>query len=468
MISSRQMRAPFDFDRRTLVFFFLGQGVLIFLCAVCPLVVPAATVGILFLWLASRHPFFAVNSLILLHIFIVESTEGVSVPEVFVGLLLFYVVSIWFFKKGFLEQTQVVFNRADCGLILFLSSCVFSLIPAVLFGVFFSRWVRELVPFMTFMLFFPLRDALRNKKDVQIVVAMLFILCLFAVFRNLVRYRSAIAIAEMYWQIASSRAASNEPFFFVSIVLAVSVLLFTVSWKVRILMSVLVSVFALALIITFSRGYWIATGIAFIVLFILSPLRTKIKILLFTGIVVMLSGMVVMLFFGDFGRLLLESVFGRFVTIGSFLEDPSFRSRLAESAKVIGYILRNPILGYGLGKEYEFVSIIPREMPTAYVHNVYLFLMFKIGLAGTLMFLYFYGRMIRQGYRNYRIQTDAILKAVMLGVLSYLIAMLPLSVSSPQFIQKDSILLIAVGMAILSFGEQYSLRKCELNPNGED
>lgn len=58
--------------------------------------------------------------------------------------------------------------------------------------------------------------------------------------------------------------------------------------------------------------------------------------------------------------------------------------------------------------------------------------------------------MIYTGIVMFKHQKDTILKAILFGIISYLLAMLPLSLSSPQFYQKDSVLLIVFGMAIIS------------------
>ena len=457
---------PFVLNGSAVLLLVLGQAILILMCEAFSFFIPLGFLALILLWLPWHNMFLSLNGLILLHIFIVESTEGVSAQEVIVGFVLFYIIGVWFFTRVMMEDERILETGGDRALVLFVGCCMLSIVPGLLYGVSLQKWARELIPLLSYLILFPLRQVLRSRREIRIVVVTLFVLCLMAVFRNILRYRSSMAAVEMMWQIASSRTASNEPFFFMSLILAASILLFSKSWKVKVLMAWLVGVFALALIITFSRGYWVATALGLSILFLLVPGRIKVRILVFGGAVILFSGLIITFFFGEFGELILESVLGRFVTLGSFLDDPSFRSRITESVKVLSLIRQNPVWGYGLGMEYDFVSAIPREMPTAYVHNAYLYLIFKTGILGTLAFFIFFFSGIKEGMRRIREESDLFVKAVRLGIMSSLLAMIPLSITSPQFVQKDSILLISVGLAILLGGHRSS--KANVHGSGSE
>jgi hypothetical protein len=45
--------------------------------------------------------------------------------------------------------------------------------------------------------------------------------------------------------------------------------------------------------------------------------------------------------------------------------------------------------------------------------------------------------------------SDPFLHPLVLGIMCIMIAMIPLSITSPQFIQKDSILFLALGTGII-------------------
>jgi O-antigen ligase len=426
-----------------------GQAALILGCAFAGIWVPAAIVGCLCVWRTLKRPFLGVLLIVLLQVFVVKGNKGMSIAEVGVGLYLFLFLLVWFFNAHFIRFQPILEHRMDAALFLFFGFCVFSLVPGLLEGVSLMKWARELIPFIPLLLLFPLRRLLTTKKRIYWLMAAVLALCLFSAGRNLFRYRSAVAIAEVYWQLAASRQTSNEPLFFVPIVVSMGVFLFSSSRRTKIAMAVLVSLFSVALIVTFSRGYWVATVLAMVLFYVFSPHEVKRRALVYLGLLLGASSLIAVVFFGGLAKLIFDSVFGRMATIGSVLVDPSIKGRIREAEALVGYIRENPVLGYGLGKYYSFISLFPREMPTDYVHNAFLFLLFKVGIAGFVSYLLFFLAGIAEGFRAYRMQTDETLKAVVLGITCFLIAMLPLSLSSPQFYQKDSVLLIVIGIAIV-------------------
>ena len=153
--------------------------------------------------------------------------------------------------------------------------------------------------------------------------------------------------------------------------------------------------------------------------------------------------------FGNIGTFLFQAIGERFASIGKTTKDVSFLNRIIESKAIIEYIKSNPIWGFGLGSTYRFNSLIPREMPTWYVHNGYLFILFKLGIPGLISLLMFIFISIYNGYRCIRKEKDDFIRGIVIGFVACLIAMLPLTLSSPQFIQKNSLLIISLGTGII-------------------
>ncbi|MEK7728301.1 MAG: O-antigen ligase family protein [candidate division KSB1 bacterium] len=202
--------------------------------------------------------------------------------------------------------------------------------------------------------------------------------------------------------------------------------------------------FALALIITFARGYWIAAALGVLAIFWLLPARDKTRMTIYFGILTLITIGVVFIFFGDLAEFFLKTISSRFHTVGGAVQDKSFANRLAEWQAVFAQIKANPVLGYGLGKTYSYNALIPIEMPTWYVHNTFLFVWYKIGLFGLIALVLFLAGMLARGLHIYRTNNDKFLKAFSLGLVGCIIALVVVSFSSPQFIEKDSSLLGAL------------------------
>jgi O-antigen ligase len=84
------------------------------------------------------------------------------------------------------------------------------------------------------------------------------------------------------------------------------------------------------------------------------------------------------------------------------------------------------------------------EMPTAFVHNTVLFLWFKVGIVGMICLLVFVGGIFLRCFRTFKTEPDVFLKTLLIGLLACLVSMFVLTPSSPQFIDKDSMLVGAL------------------------
>ena len=90
---------PFVLNGSAVLLLVLGQAILILMCEAFSFFIPLGFLALILLWLPWHNMFLSLNGLILLHIFIVESTEGVSAQEVIVGFVLFYIIGGWFFTR---------------------------------------------------------------------------------------------------------------------------------------------------------------------------------------------------------------------------------------------------------------------------------------------------------------------------------------------------------------------------------
>ena len=101
---------------------------------------------------------------------------------------------------------------------------------------------------------------------------------------------------------------------------------------------------------------------------------------------------------------------------------------------------------------------------TWYSHNAFLYFIYKLGLPGLITFLLFYFSIIKYGIEFIKTESNAIENPAAKGTVALFIAMFFLSISSPQFYQKDSILIIALlGGLIRNFHERYYTRKIEVD-----
>jgi O-antigen ligase len=294
--------------------------------------------------------------------------------------------------------------------------------------------------FIPFLFYFPVREYVGTTGNYkQILWALLSISTVVAIV-NLFRYRNAIAIAYYLFEVWGKRQVAEEPLYMSAILLSFAVILMTKKSNILILLSLVINIISLG--VTFSRGYWVATifGV-FVFLLIVGYANVKKMIWIFGGVAIFLTLISILLFPNIIGSMS-RGILMRIGTIG--WNDISFQTRLNESNRVISLIAHSPILGYGLGSVFSYYDLITKYHVTNwYIHNGYLFLMFKFGIVGTFLFLTYYGRFTFSCYRSISQFRYSGIRPIFVSIFSISIAMLILSFSSPQFYDKASVLILS-------------------------
>ena len=203
------------------------------------------------------------------------------------------------------------------------------------------------------------------------------------------------------------------------------------------------------LLLTQSRGFWLAFAFGAAFLFAVVDRRRKGRLLALgagAAVAVVAVGAAVS---SDFVRLLAETLSDRLLSVrGSLSRDASLVGRLYEARGVLAGIAENPVLGHGLGVPFTFVDVLSRTTGTStFTHNGYLSLWYRFGVVGTALVVYWWGRSVACGLRAYadRAAPDA-LRLAGLGAAAALVAFTLSALSSNPFWHKDSLF----GFAYLS------------------
>lgn len=411
---------------------------------------PPLLAGMLFFVWSLYRPRVWIFTVILLYSIILQRSEGITIWEVLFAAYCFGGIGLWILQR-IQRESEVTVHSADRFLLAFLLLCVLSVVPALLNGADVVKWFRELMIFYAYLLYFPVRQAIRHYRVLPWIGFGFLVLSLTIAVNNFLKYKTAASSAVYLWELLSGRQTANEPLFVTSILIGMALFLFVRSTSARAIILALVSFFALALALTFSRGYWIGLFVGIAVLFMLfkgkERWRLSVTLLMLAGV----AAIVLLVVFQSTGLAILGSMADRLTAKSlSPALDLSLQSRLSETSIVVESILTNPILGSGLGVLFKFPDPISKTtFETWYVHNGYLFLWFKVGLAGLMCFLLAYGAMLRDAYKLFREQPETFESHLLAGVIAVLVAMSVISLTSPQFITRDSILIISSCWAIV-------------------
>lgn len=306
--------------------------------------------------------------------------------------------------------------------------------------------------FFMFLLAYPaLMSFMKYHAFRSSIFVALLIVAFTVLVENIYNYQEILLNATMEWQAEKARSTTSEfvlmtaaTFFFA---LGSTVQSF---WK-RLLCVLPVIAFIVGLIITQSRGFWIACLLSFFVVFLVSTRFEKGRVLLVSTITFSLLGIGLVIFSQEY-LTVIGGLGARVASFSSLGLDISLIERARESNTILELVGRNPIAGYGLGVEYDRWFLVPMHVEaTSYIHNGYLNLWFKFGLIGLITILAISYQILRKSYHFLNRDTDLLQRTFLKTILASWVGAMVVSITSPQFYSFDGIMLLVVFCAYLSY-----------------
>lgn len=413
---------------------------------------PLVILGITYVVWSYKRPEYVLGTIILLHILILERSESISVPEIVFGLYFFGFVAFWFVRELLIRDTRIVRSSLDGFLLAFLALCFVSIDLASSKDASALKGLREFLTIATFLLYFPGRDVMKKKNGRYIVLAAYVILTVVLAAKNLINYRSSLNAATYTWEILSGRKASNAHFFVATTIFSTALFATLRTWRTRILVFGLLLFSVLALFVSFTRGFWLGTLLGLGVLFILFEKEPRWRLVRIGLVVSLLSAGLVYAMGGEIGTSVLQSLLRRFTSSEGAFTDISFMNRIVESRAALAMFEKNPLVGNGFGATFHYFSLLTKTtFESWYIHNGYLFLLFKVGILGTVLFLGFVYNLLKQGLIvSRKLGSVPVLRAAVRSVLGIMAAFMLIALTSDMFIEKQSLLIFVLSASLIS------------------
>ena len=422
---------------------------------VVPLVVGAAV------WLV-RHPYPFLLMALAGFVLIATNSDGLQVTEIGYGLFFMGYLAYWYIRHFYLEERRLLYSVTDWAVMLFLIYIFASISWALFFGARLSVIFGEALILIMLAFYFPIKEACaENKKHVRDMLLVLCWIGCFTAVRNLIEYREGLASADKLYQILTGRVSMNEVLLMMPALGALSYLIYAGTWRMRIVLAGLFILFFGSLIVTQSRGYWVAFLLGALALFLLTDARRKGRIVVLFG-----SGLIGFLIIGfvlfpDYILLVSAGVIDRFASLGTALtSDISLVNRFYESKAAWSYIKTNPILGFGMGTPYEYFNIISdHNRNWSFIHNGYIGVWYKYGLVGLGLFMTFWLRSIYTGIKLFKRESaPRELRLAALAATICLIAELLVANTSTPFQIADGTLMLTMMGGIINGSYSYTER----------
>lgn len=376
---------------------------------------------------------------------------GFNITNVFLILLVF----VWLIKR---RNNMPFFIKNPLNLVILLF--IFLTYISLWTGFFatgisaFGEPFHEYKRFITlFILFFLIVNNVSDKKNaMRIIYVMTFVILLIA-YVDIKEFRGAgvfhfddnvrIQLLGMNPNYLGALFAQFIPLF---------VTLFVMSKKLRnkifYLICFLISL--PALLFTYSRGAYLAIAVALLVIGILGGKKTFYSLFLLLVVAIFAQSIA----FG-YGRIIPPSIKERIEMIKGEKadQDISVQNRKEIWAITKEYISSSPIFGYGFGASHR---VLPMD-----IHNMYLKFAFDSGLPTLLIFILFILTAFRISFKVYFNANDDFEKAVSLGFIGSLIAMVIGNFFGERFnrLAANGYFVILMSIVVRIYAEQNKLAR---------
>lgn len=259
--------------------------------------------------------------------------------------------------------------------------------------------VQETFVFSLFLFYF-VATSLFDTALVKRLVAVIVLASLAASVQYILGFAMSAAA------VGPGRVVSRQVnIFLVSVPFLVSFLFFDPSRRRKLVYFVLLLVMMVGILLSQTRGIWIALilQVACLLLLYRKRLGPKAIPFLVTFVMIVLISMCGIFFFFQrtTGLNVLSLLSRRALTVRHMFLDPAMMERVVANRAVLQEIKHVPLLGSGLGSTISYVFFGHRSVVN-WIDNAYTVLLWKVGLLGFAIFVWMLIAALRQAVKLYR------------------------------------------------------------------
>ena len=425
-------------------------------------VLPVAILGAVAMCFFFANPLINLVVAIVGFVLIASNETGFQVMEVAYAAYLFAVLMMWFLHHVVLGSENILTEKVDRALTIFLCLLPATLILTAVFHGDFRVAASELISLSMLLIYFPVKHTVvHHKFGPRIMLTTVVLMSAGVALLNTFNYASDLAGATALWQVAGSRVVVNDCLLMVGALMSLTLLVYAKGFFPVLLSAVALALTVAGLIMTQARGFWLAFAFGAAVLVPLVRTPERIKMLTVGTIVCFVIMGVGYVLIGPFLGVILEGISERFGSIATaFTQDLSLVNRFRETGAVLEKIATNPLIGHGPGVSYLFFDIVHQSTDTdSFVHNGYIGLWYKYGIWGLGLVLYFWYSVVRLGLRAFR--SDTAERWTRLAGLAGAVPLIALTISTltqNPFFLKNYLFVIAIAAGLAAGAGQRIMR----------
>ncbi len=387
-------------------------------------------------------------------VFVANNEEGFQIAEIAYAAYLYATLSIWYARNAIIRRQRLVASAGDLSLALFFVLIPFTLILTGSFGGNFRVATSEIISLSMLLVYFPVKHTVvSHRHGPKLLLITVVILGVCVAVLNALNYASDLTGAQALWQISGSRVVVNDCLLLTGSLTSLTLLIYEQRKLPLFLYTIAFTLSASGLVVTQTRGFWLAFVLGFIALLILIHTRQRTRLLVAS---VLVSGALLgvgYILIGPFLFLVIGGLAERFASMATAVtNDLSLVNRFRESWVVLQQIGMNPLIGFGPGVSYQFYDIVHQSTHyDSFVHNGYIGLWYKYGIVGLGLVLWFWISAIKQGIGAFRIENaDQWTRLAGLAGALPLMGITVSTLTQNPFFLKNYVFIIAVcaGLAV--------------------
>ncbi len=395
------------------------------------------------------------TAFIALAYFLRDSSEVVSEYDVVSGAFYIGGLIIWSISRIFVNRQKIVHSFTDWLILAFFSCLIPNLIIALLNGVELIDWLREFAMFLLILYYFPIKDIIKSKRD---IITLLCILLISAIILNLLQFYQYFLFLQNYILYVYQLGAAikyNQPLYASAIIfgIAFASIQKKIGYKYLLLLFTVMTV--TALVATFSRAYWVMVLINLLIIIFFIPKDGR-KFMVSS---IVLGGILFSLFiyvaFQDKVEFVYYVIEKRFVSTTAGVKDISLQMRLNEFEGVFEQIENYPLGGSGLARKFSYYDPIGiSTQRTNFVHNGYLYLIYRLGYPlAIIFFIYLFLILMKSFYYSFKVK-DRFYKTLAICSATSILMMILTNFVTTTIPLRDGSLIMALLIGFISIIER--------------
>ncbi len=316
--------------------------------------------------------------------------------------ITFFLIFISISFRFLTGQYKIKFNSILIWFILFYFAVFISAIWGLKSGHPAQDVFYDIRAFFYYLVFIPtlfiLEDFKKLKKVFLFLLIFATIKCTIDTFASLYFLPKGFDPNLMEYLPFARLVGYNEIVYPLTLIASINYFFFNKNIRTRIFLIPTILFSFSALILSYTRGSWLAALLTLLLEFIMLVLSQRIKLKISLVFIISFFGLLIVSILSFSNIIPINIIFDRATSISLHKVDISNLGRLMEYATAFSAFLTNPIFGAGLG--YKFIYYTPGigTRDTIYCHNSYLYVLSKMGIVGIIPFLMIVILSIKVGY----------------------------------------------------------------------